>query len=253
MFSMIPLATREKLATSPLSQVICQVKFPIEAALATEGDAAAAQIHEKVEQEYPRLVKELRAEIQLTVEGPKTTQGPVWKFSDLEAQWSVVLALNHITLEAVGAAYTDWGAFRARFQRILEAVNEVLQIRVCERVGLRYINEIRATTEEGLRGTVRPTFLGPFSEAAASQLHQWLGQLHLREETCNTVIRYGLARSTEGLIFRIDTDCYDDKAKSYQPTKVLDLLTLFNDITYRAFAWVITPEKLEAFSESRDA
>ena len=253
MFSTIPDADARNLSESPLQQVVCQVRFPLELDL-QQGGPSASQIHKILEDEYPRFVKEMRAEIQISSDGPKTATTPVCKLSDLRGNWSVVIAPTHVTLEVVGGAYVDWDDLRARYERIIKAAAEVLSIRVTDRLGLRYTNVIDSSSVEGLRGMVGPAFLGPFVDTETTELHQWLGQLHLREAMGSAVLRYGvLIPDGGGLAYKLDTDCYSDEPTEFSVDDVLTRLTAFNDVAFRVFTWAMKPAYLESLTEVPNA
>ncbi len=121
-----------------------------------------------IESNYPKLAPAQQVTVQLDLASgePRQMQTVQWRFTDQDANWTVVLASDFLTLEV--RRYRHFEEFTSRLRSLLIALAEYVRPKVGTRLGLRYINEIRVGTE-GLGSIVRPEILGLLSVAEFGQ------------------------------------------------------------------------------------
>lgn len=129
-----------------------------------------------VEKDYPEITpaKQVTVQFDLMSGEPRQLQTVQWRFTDKDANWTVVLASDFLTLEV--RRYGHFEEFTSRLRSLLNALAEHVHPKVGTRLGLRYVNEIRVGTE-GLGSIVRPEVLGllsvpEFAEYAAQSVQE---------------------------------------------------------------------------------
>src|SRR5262249_14169206 len=127
MFDFLPPTEHVSLAQPPLVQVIAQVRFDSQGALATH--AAASLMHDEIAHRYPRLLSEQQQVITAVASGPVTTSAiPQWRMADLDNMWSCVVGPEQLTLETT--SYARWESMHDRLNEILDAFSKVANPRV---------------------------------------------------------------------------------------------------------------------------
>lgn len=231
---------------APLKTVLCQVRFPRVLALLAEAGITGFQA--AVRDEYPRLLEvERSASVEMTPEVAKfQASPPVWRFTDEEANWTVGLAVDFVSLET--PKYKNIDDFLQRFNRVLTALHRTVRPADSVRVGLRKVNAIAA--DEGERDTacfaraIRPEMLGPLGvESFPASISGSYSQLQFEEEFHHLAVRYGLQTMDERMNFVLDLDYFTE-----QPYKVdggdqlAGLLRYFSDGMTSFFHWAVKDE-----------
>ncbi len=153
---------------SPLSEVICQVRFPAILRIASQEPA---DFQERVRREYPifrktstRVQQEFGEALKkLGVPTPGVPQS--YEFLTEDNLWKVVLVNDFISLSTV--AYSRFEEFQERAAFILSTFEDVYQPNFFQRIGLRYKNWI-IRSELDLGSQSWETLI---SEEIASELH----------------------------------------------------------------------------------
>jgi len=166
MFSSEP---RCRYGTSPLAEVICQLRFPEILAI---GSTDPAEFQEAIRKEFPLFLRRQEQPV------PKITgtsgnyqllsQKPTinYQFMSPDGIWRINLTSKFISLTC--SNYTCWEEFAAHLDKPLAAFIKIYQPAHFERVGLRYLNFI-SRYELGLEGVpfrelIRPCYLGLLAE-----------------------------------------------------------------------------------------
>jgi uncharacterized protein (TIGR04255 family) len=232
--------------------MLAQVRFAPKSR-STEAESVE-RLHEALEQRYPRLVPEQQTEFTVTPGGVQTAVAPVWRLTDLTKRWSLVVGIDHFTVETT--AYTEWADFYERLREALEALEKVMPPRVRERIGLRYINEVPSGADvRNWSDRISPTLLGPIGEAAfTSALSHALSEIKLIDQEGAVVLRHGVSyeqpRSTEPS-YLIDIDCFDDTPVDFGLQAALERFTIFNDVAFRLFRWSLVDTYYEELRGAR--
>lgn len=154
---------------NPLSNVICQLRFP---EILTIGANLPVQFQEAIRAEYPLYTarKETPA--------PKITGTPGnmrlenqpeainYQFASADGVWRVNLTSKFISLAC--SKYTCWEDFAKKLDKPLAAFIQIYKPAYFERVGLRYVNLISRKqldlTATPYRDLFNPCWLGPLGE-----------------------------------------------------------------------------------------
>jgi uncharacterized protein (TIGR04255 family) len=156
------------LAHAPLVRVLSQIRFPT--ILAIADAATVAPFQERVRAAYPLTDKQVIQRVAVALTGsPAAVQSEgIWRFQDLEKHWRVSLAPSFLALETV--AYTSRSDFLNRMTTLIGALEQTINPRVSQRIGLRYIDRIEGAAFDQVDELIKPEFLGPsrsvFAEAA---------------------------------------------------------------------------------------
>ncbi len=161
---------RYRYTVSPLTEVICQLRFPQILSITAH---APADFQETVRGDFPRysVADERPAPKLVTPPGggePRVEQQPTIKnhaFVSADGLWKLNLTQSFIAIST--HAYTTWEDFAARLDKPLASFIECYRPAFFERVGLRYVNAFHRSAV-GLDGTpwrelINTPFLGILS------------------------------------------------------------------------------------------
>ncbi len=238
---------RRLYADNPLKLVVCQTRFPV---LTRFGDAGfLAPMQDVLDDRYPRFGPEQEVSVAVAPGGIAPVPPPpsLWRFRDLEGEWSVAVAQDFISVETT--AYERWEDLRERVGQVLEAA-AVLGIRVRERLGLRYINEIRhpdVTGPTDWRRFINEKLLGMVGgEELGQDVIHALEEIRLREEAGTLIVRHGHvgaeASQSNDPFYLLDVDFYDDTARRYDAGDTLEQLDIFHTTTHNLFEESVTDD-----------
>ena len=212
---------REVFANAPLAYVACEVRFPLAPSLTGEDSLTSFATALADTLPIPEVATFLPPPDMDAGEGPERQL----RFLDKARTASVAVTRRSVSVEVTH--YNGWDYFKPRVLRAIEATTGIAPIVGVERIGLRYINEIRVPDEvadasgwkrwidEGVVSHLEPI---PGYTAESSQT-----VIDLRGEGGRMVARYAalvgsgvvsnepLRRKTPatvGPFFVIDTDSY---------------------------------------------
>ena len=235
MFNFLPAVEAVELTDAPLVQVVAQVKFNSQSALFTH--AGAIKFQEPLLERYPRLLAESQNVITAGPGNVSTQTIPQWRLTDLAGERSCVIGPEHLTLETI--IYDTWPTMRTRLVEALDVLADLAPPRVQERVGLRYINHISATTDTAYSDRVEGALLGLTEQAGwRDALVASLSQVVAREETTQLTLRYGRGAGVPGLPtdrFVIDIDLADETPVAFDKDSLIEYFDTLNDCSLRCF------------------
>jgi uncharacterized protein (TIGR04255 family) len=237
---------------NPLTEVICQLRFPPILRIDTE---LPAMFQEKVREQYP-LYQEAAQQTINFPELPKQLarvvgemglrrSGKAHDFLSADEGWKVGLTREFLAVST--SRYERWEQFIEHLTGPLEALLEIYSPPFFTRVGLRYQNVIQRSALE-LQETpwselLKPHILGELAyegmaEATAASFTQTL--LRQDELESQVHIRHGLAfyEDSAEQNYAIDSDFFSDQKT--EPSNVFSKLTPFNAQAGRLFRWCIT-------------
>jgi len=255
----IPKVERIVFEQTPLVLAICQVRFrPL---LSISDPAAVAPLQRALLERYPIL--DPFGELELKLQGLPSqaqiepgTPAHRWKFTDPDDIWSVVIALDFITIET--RRYEAFEDFLQRLRELLAAFGESFPHTIGTRVGLRYINEIRAA-DERWADVVRPGLLGPLGEPElAGEIDQVIQQLVLKVDDDQGInFRHGVLEGTAvqpspgdeppvSKFYLLDYDAYREYPRPgsllLDPDVVCRQVETHHEAIERLFRWSITED-----------
>jgi uncharacterized protein (TIGR04255 family) len=248
------------LTKSPLVFVLGQVRF--EPILAIDSFVPSIQDALR-RKEFTGLIQ--RSMGMTKVEGDQlvTEKIPQWEFQDAARARAFLLDRQSLTLETTN--YTSFEDFARDVQIGLEIVEQHARPQTVQRIGLRYIDLIRAADGAGLDRYVCPALRGV-------QLHKYgkrLGQSHetivATGDKRRLVVRY--TEAAQGmplpldllpinLAFRrpvslnepfgvLDTDHYEQLPGVFATQRVLDGIAGLHDVLDQVFRDLVNPEALK--------
>lgn len=252
---------------NPLTEVICQLRFPTILRIASERPA---EFQDRLRDQYP-VYRENRgaapgmpAEIsQLLAELPiQVPSEPSYAFEAEDGKRTVNLSREFVAVTE--RDYRDWESFRGEVERIKTAVEEIYAPPFYDRIGLRYQDVI---DREGLdlqgvpwhelvRSPMAGILGGGGDDAVREHVREAVAtaELEIPEIPGGTVrLQYGLG-THEGhaeKIYGMDADFYTTERS---PTDgVLETLNAFNKHAGNFFRWSITDRLRDALRPRNDA
>lgn len=244
------------LRNSPLTLVVCQVRFEERASVA--DPVVILDIHKRLggrEGRYPVLeqLSGERVEVRVAAGMPVSTQQTPqsgWRITSEDRNWIVALLPGSVSLET--KAYTGWrDDFEPRLHEILDAVSEVLKPALRVRVGLRYVDLLQRdgfVRPRDWQGRISDTVLGlalhPAVGEAVSAIQQQVDIDAGDGRKC--VLRHGNiigpADNRPGYI--LDWDVSDEAVQHFDLAALYGELREFNDLATSLFQQAITAQLL---------
>ncbi len=159
------------LATPPLVRVIAQVRFPVITSI--EKSEFIAPFQEALRATYPVLRPETSQHLLLGPGGVRETRtSTLWRLHEAVEGWTVTLAPDFVALETTRYSCRD--DFLGRFRRVLEALEQHINPRLIDRLGLRYVDQLTGSLLADLPSLLRPEVSGilasPLAEHTAQSL-----------------------------------------------------------------------------------
>jgi uncharacterized protein (TIGR04255 family) len=269
-------APKYRLARPPLNQALVELRFPVQAGLATIEGIAPIQQH--LRKLFPYLKQQQLQQVSLLITpgapaAAETQAAPSWQFED-DNGWSLTLTPSTLGL-AIGPRYTEFSEFSERFNAILDALDEYAFIPRADRLGVRYINvaEVPPDDEYAWRLWFRSELTGwagsdlfDDSTRLITSLTQTqlaaapIGDLRGLPVDVQAVIRHGLIPANTivpGIVpiqpqrpaYIIDLDVFVEAAQPFDPKELTRQVTLFHDQVDRFFFWAMTDEGADYFGK----
>lgn len=258
MIESLPRREPERLRKSPLALVVAQVRFPALLSIPTD-DALLARFQDRIRDKYPYLFLGQEFGFNVGPQGVEQQQAAsrLYQFADADRSWMVTLSAGSIALEARN--YTDYEDFSERLLRILAAARDVYKIDLRQRLGLRYVNEIRhpdVQDPQGWAAFINPQLLGPLADTGLSSLitnsYQEIG---LRLDNGGLTLRHGHfgegstvapppgdAPKGDGPFYLLDFDAYDEAGRDLDDHTIDELLKSYNHTMYQLLLWGVREE-----------
>jgi uncharacterized protein (TIGR04255 family) len=243
------------LVRSPLTSVICQIRFN-HSPRASDAQIAS-DFYEALGGKtgrYPKLEQIAETAINVSV-GPNVPaavaqQAPVsgWRMSSADGQHVVSLLPTSIALEAT--TYEGWDQdFGPRLDEMLDCVERLVEPVFEQRVGLRYINQVVETevrAPEGWREWIDAQLLGLITNDEIGPMVVFARQqaiLQLDEEArCTWNHGFVPDPDREGtLAYLLDYDIAREGMRPFDRHQIRNTLNLFNCYALRLFQLSTTP------------
>lgn len=257
-----PSVQEVPLNRAPLVSVIAQVRFPV--VMKIEDSSFVANFQEAIRKDYPIL----RPERQLgVVIGPGGVQpqdaGTVWRFETKDPDaWQVTLAPTFVALSA--KRYTRRSDLLTRLAVVLHALEDWLHPKVCDRIGVRYVDRVTGELLARISKLIRPEMLGIVGDEAA------LGSakvVHVLSDTLfqleDSQLRGRWGRLPAGATYDpgieparepswvLDLDHYTSQQEDFDLATIGGKAADFCDRIYTFFRWVVTDAFLYEFGAER--
>lgn len=254
----LPQYDPESLKRSPLALAVAQIRFPVNMTIPTD-DGLLARFQGQVRNFYPVLSVGQQAGFSLTPGGiqPQQLSTRFYQFTDPERQWTLTLASDALSLET--RHYTIADDFMDRLLKVVAAVKDTYDQSIRQRVGLRYVNEIRypgADTPADWRTLLRPELLGVIAdENLTRSVVSATQEVTFDVPDGNLTIRHGFlpqgnavaplsgTEQTSGPFYLFDLDAYNDQSGDLDEKTLDRLFRGYNSVIHNLFRWALE-EKL---------
>ncbi|MGH2559382.1 MAG: TIGR04255 family protein [Thermomicrobiales bacterium] len=244
------------LVKSPLTEVICQVRFP---AILRIGTSEPVDFQEAIRARFPMLEIEQGFILRLPGMGtrePAVTEpsSRVYRFRTADDHSSVSLGTDFYSLST--DMYTVWKHFASDLRLIHRAMRQTYRISFATRIGLRYVNRITPANAVGvapddLPDLLRPELASLIRTSAWSEPNELLSQVILKDGSHgNLALRVGFRRQEEeGPEILLDFDYYEEG--ELELNRIDARCARYHDRIYQAFRWCIRDDRLEVFEPRR--
>ncbi len=258
-----PSVEEVPLRNSPLVGVIAQVRFP--AVMSIQPDSSfVAPFQEALRKDYPVLRQERQLQVLIGPSGASPHDaGVILRFEQQDPDaWQVTLAPTFVSLSA--KRYTRRSDLLSRLTVVLHALDSWLDPKVCDRVGVRYIDRVTGEHLAQLAKLVRPEVLGikgvP-TGGAVEVVHTLADALFRLDDASELRSRWGLlptgATYDPGIepageqSWVLDLDHYTAQPGDFDLAAISERVSTFCDRIYRFFRWSVTDDFLKAYGAER--
>lgn len=253
--------TRYRFTAAPLEMVLCQVRWPELSYLQQASLEPLARAFGAKLDAYPLYSSTSELSFSLSQSGIE--QNPV----GVVHQWSTIDKKEHVSLgqtflSVYSHAYSGWDEFSSRLERVLQLLQEVIDLRVIERVGVRYLN--RVTDEDRVsrvNDLVKPEVLGfqglPLPQDSNIKLIQALNQIQISVDGNLLQVRSGVippGQTVDASVLPVDRpswvldiDSTMEASVAFEIEDVMDRAGRLSDGAYDFFKYVIKTGFLEMF------
>lgn len=254
----IPAAPAFHLRKHQLAQVLCQIRFsPV---LRLRQDDAVIPFQEAIRHAYSRYAKQQGMAVLVTPEGiqHQPAQEGLHRFEDPNGMFTAILSPDFIALEA--NRYADIDEFVGRVIELAATVHEHYAPAEIQRVGLRFINELRLGTpdpKDEMREAISSVLLGALgSDELLRPISGAQQILEMSGDQSSMLVRHGLqpqggtsvehvviARSPDPELalpfYLLDIDAYSEPNVRYSVEGIEATLREFNEDIRSFFAWAV--------------
>jgi uncharacterized protein (TIGR04255 family) len=196
---------------------------------------------------FPRTTRE--QQVGLVIGPSGATQLPptaFWSFSDLEGHWKVAVAPDFVSVET--DRYTQFEDFRAHVETLIGILLDS-SVTVRERLGFRFVNEIRhptAKAPQDWRQFINSDLLGIVGGGVLGEdvIHA-LQEIRLRQTDGVIAIRHGyLGQEASGgsPFYSLDLDYFDETTRRLEVEETLNQVQGFHDALKDVFETSITED-----------
>ncbi len=241
------------LANAPLTEVICQVRFPT---ILSIGRGQPIKFQEAIRQRFPELEEERRVQMRL-VSGPDAeipnveTGGRTFRFQTAQGEVQVTLSVDAFAVST--SRYRVWSDFAGDLALVHEAAMAAYELPYAKRIGLRYVNQfdgarIGCASFEEMKGFLRPELAALMATDAWDSPEELVSQILLRDDGGRLLLRVAARAATDQPpVVLLDFDYYEE-GRSIPLNDLVERCTRFHDVIYRAFRWSIRPDQLDVFA-----
>jgi uncharacterized protein (TIGR04255 family) len=246
-----------RLSNPPLSEVICQVKFP---PILSINKESPIDYQESVRSRFPLYEQGQAFSFVIPPGGNADITIPEFPvkmhtFRSIDKKSFITLSSDSIAYTT--SNYSHWREFLKDFSDINGATKKVYKPSVATRLGLRYIN--RFTLSNSKCGTIDELY-SLFKEELTCILtaDAWsspvdlFSQLTLTDnDNTKLVIRFGTGKENGEDLFVLDIDCFEED-KQIPLSDILLRMETYHEKIYQAFRWSVLEESLKRFNTVKE-
>ena len=211
-------------ARSPLSLVICQIRFDAITSLLTEVGIVGFQ--EALRALYPQFNREEEAEIGISDTTTSVRRRvPIWRLTDESGVWQTSIAVDFLSLETQN--YAEFTDFLNRLGPIVDALDRTVHPSKTRRLGLRFINEFSFSKSKNVTEwseILRNSLLGLIADRdLANVVTSSRSEIRLADANGDSlVVRHGVPQEDSSK-YVLDMDYFTTAAYPIEPES--DLFT----------------------------
>lgn len=248
----LPSPAEVPLTQAPLVRVIAQLRFP--EILAVEQRDFVAPFQEALRDAYPVLRQEQTQAIMVTVGGVQPAKPQIaWRFGDIDNHWRVSLTPGFVSLETT--KYTSRSNFFERLGTVVRALDEHVEPKLIDRLGVRYIARITGAMVDDIAELVIPEVRGILGTDAAKHAQHAMSETLFAVDDARILARWG--RLPPGVTtdpaaiepvaetsWILDLDVFGPSAMPFEASAIVAKATEFSARQYAIFRWAVTDEFL---------
>jgi len=240
-----------KLNKPPLSEVVCQVRFP---AILRLSKDVPAEFQDAVRAQFPILKVEQGILVQFpsvaSPDNPMMESLPkIYRFRSTDEQKELSLAPDFIALTS--RKYTHWQEFLKSMELAIQALIQQYQPPYATRIGLRFVNRFTLKntgyeTMEQVLGLFRPELTVMLKTDGWADPIEMLSQILLQDEQGKLTLRTVLGKEKDESFFILDLDYFEEEKLGLE--NLHERLEHYHARIYAAFRWCVLDESLNRFS-----
>lgn len=243
------------LKNAPLVRVLAQVRFP--EVLSVEQRDFVAPIQESLRAAYPVLREEQLQGLMLGPAGlTQARPQTAWRFSDVAGHWHVSLTPGFVALEST--KYQSRADFLARLRAVVEVVEEHVEPKLIDRLGVRYIDRIAGPAVADLADLIRPEVRGIAGSGFDATAMHAMSESLFKLPQANLLARWGLLppgttvdpaalEPVDEKSWILDLDMFSDAAMPFSTDRVVADAEKFAERIYTVFRWAVTDAFLKRY------
>lgn len=243
------------LQNAPLVRVITQVRFP--AILAIEQRDFVAPFQEALRVTYPVLRQEQTQGVLVSPAGVTSVKAQTaWRFADVEGHWRVSLTSEFLALETT--KYTSRADFLTRLRTVVVALDEHVEPKLIDRLGVRYIDRITGAAVDDISKLVLSEVRGITGTPVASHAAHALAETMFELDDARMVARWGLLppgttvdpaaiEPAPDKSWILDLDMFSARPIPFAVDRIVDDAKRYAERIYTFFRWVVTDDFLRRY------
>jgi uncharacterized protein (TIGR04255 family) len=240
-----------RLKNPPLSEVICQVRFPSIFRILTENPV---DFQERIRDRFP--VPEVEQEIEFRRPGSVSDENPdakpqrlTYRFRTKDDVTVISLAVNFFALST--NHYSHWHEFADNLNFGIIATQDVYKPVFSTRTGLRFINRFTLKNTgmesfEKIYEFFHPDLTALLRNNVLRDSSEMLSQVVLPDGEAKLIIRTGCLTEGNEMFFLLDFDYFEEG--KLEITNLFERLDRYHNVIYDAFRWCIKDECLDRFN-----
>jgi uncharacterized protein (TIGR04255 family) len=242
---------------APLVSVLVQARFAEVFSISKKEFVAAFQ--ERIRQRYPASAQETGNHVNLVGGKPQIRQVNSWKFLDETGNWSVVLTTTFVTLQT--QLYTSRTDFIARFDELIAALADTIKPSLLQRVGVRYIDQIKGPEFAQLDSLINPAIKGMEDPELRMHIVQSMHDTICKIEEGMLRARWGIVPSQGShdqsilpalneMSWVLDLDTYKELPEgeqNFDRQAIVNIASKLATRSYAVFRWAVTNKFIEAY------
>lgn len=245
------------LSEAPLVRVLAQISFdPI---LILRNEDTVAPFQNKIRSAYSKMSHETLRLNPFVGDDAEARTEVIWRFHSADAAWRVSVSPTFLALET--GKYVSRADLLARVRVLVTALKATVGELHVGRIGLRYVDQVKAPELDSLRDMVRPEMLGITNSPLHSKVRHAVTETYCDTAEGGIIARWGMlppqgshdpnvvAPVPEASWF-LDIDAFTppgDLEGDMDADAICRTAEALAMRSYAFFRWAVTPKFLEIY------